>query len=87
MQEKSGFHQRKFGISYHDRNKCRRFFDLCPNGSLAWSHLGDVVSVGSSNVKAIDDESFVLFSPLLGKFSLPPPSLPSPTKCLPSKQL
>lgn len=27
------------------------------------------------------------FSPLLGKLSLPPPSLPSPAKSLPSKQL
>lgn len=87
MQEKSGFHQRKLGTSYHDRNNCRRvwiwfslvFFFWCLNGSLAWSHLGDVVSVGSSSVKAIDDESSVLFFPIAWKIVSPSslPSLPS----------
>lgn len=72
MQEKSGFHQRKPGISCLDRNKCRRFFVcLFLNGSLAWNQLGDVVSVGSSNVKAIDDESFVLFFPIAWKIVSP----------------
>lgn len=84
MQAKSRFHQRKLGISYHDRNKCRRF--LFVNGSLAWSRLGDVVSVGSSNVKAIDDESSELFFPIAWKIvspsSLPPPPFPpQPNLC------
>lgn len=83
MQEKSGFHQRKLGISYLDRNKCRSFVCLFLNGSLAWNWLGDVVSVGSSNVKAIDDESFVLFFPIAWKIVSPllPLSLPQPDPC------
>jgi len=81
MQEIPGFHQRKLGISYLDRNKCRRIFVLLfLNDSLAWSQLGDVVSVGSSNVKAIDDASFVLFFPIAWKIVsplLPPPLQPN----------
>lgn len=55
---------------------------MCPNGSLAWSHLGDVVSVGSSNVKAIDGESSVLFFPIAWKILslLPPPLSQSSAK-------
>lgn len=66
----------------HDRNNCRRvcFFFWCLNGSLSWSHLVDVVSVGSSSVKAINDESSVLFFPIAWKIVSPSslPSLPNP---------
>lgn len=87
MQEKSGFRQRKPGISiYLERNECRRFFVcLFLNGSLAWSQLGDVVSVGSSNVKAIDDESFVLFFPITWKI-VSPLLPPLPPNQVPAKQ-
>lgn len=77
MQEKSAFHQRKLGVSYPNGNKCRRLFVcLFLNGSLAWNQLGDVVSIGSSNVKAIDVESFVLFFPIAWKTVSPPPPNP-----------
>jgi len=70
MEKKSAFHQRKLGISYLDIN-ADFFVCLFLDGSLAWNWVGDVVSVGSSNVKAIDDESLYCFSPLLGKLSSP----------------
>lgn len=63
--------------------KCRSLFVcLFLNGSLAWNQLGDVVSVGSSNVKAIDVESFVLLFPTAWKIVSPsPPSSPQPNPC------
>lgn len=71
--------------SYHDGNKCRRCF-ICE-----WfPRSGHVVSIGSSNVKAIDDESSELFFPIAWKIVSPsslPLSPPSPAKSLPSKQL
>lgn len=70
--------------SYHDRNKCRRCF-ICE-----WfPRSGDVVSVGSSNVKAIDDESSELFFPIAWKIVSPsslPPSVPSLPSQIPAKQ-
>lgn len=65
--------------------KCRSLFVcLFLSGSLAWNQLGDVVSVGSSNVKAIDVESFVLLFPTAWKIVSPSP--PPPPNQIPAKQ-
>lgn len=74
MQEKTGFHQRKLGISDHDRNKCRRFFicvRMVPSHGVTWVMLFPLAPAMS---RPLMMKVLYCFSPLLGKLSLPPPS-------------